>query len=40
MSEGKFTKFMKEKAFPNGIVIIALILAWLGGFLWRGLYHT
>ena len=37
--QGKFTKFMKERVFPNGIVIIALIVAWISGFIFRGIYR-
>lgn len=38
MSEEAFTKFMKRKEISNGIIIIALIIAWVCGFLWKGLY--
>ncbi len=37
--QGKFTKFMKERVFPNGIVIIALMISWISGFVFRGIYR-
>ncbi len=36
--EGKFTELMKKEMIPNGIIVIMLIIAWLGGFIWRGIY--
>ena len=36
--QGKFTEFMKEKRISTGIVIILLMIAWISGFIWKGLY--
>lgn len=38
MTEGAFTKKMKEKITPTGILIILLIIAWVCGYVWRGIY--
>ncbi len=38
MSEDQFTKVMGEKMIPTRIVIILIIIAWVCGFLWRGIY--
>ncbi len=38
MSEGKPTKFMKEKRISTGAIILMLIVAWAWGFWWRGIY--
>ena len=36
-TEGPFTEFMKRRIIPTGGLIILLIVAWLGGFFWKGL---
>ena len=40
MNDQYFTEFIKRKDINNGAIITILIIAWISGYIWRGLVFT